>query len=126
MTGQLHKVIDGSVATIAAADAAIVNIGNASAVTIQFTRANHSSGNSNFTVDVSNNGSNWIEYNKLITNATNTNSQTLLRAAAPTLSSDVTSVHAVSPEDKFQYIRVYYTRTTDGTTDCDIWVQKRS
>ena len=125
MTGELFPVINGSIATVAAAGAAKVKIGDASAVTIQFTRADHDSGSSNFEVEVSNDGTNWVVYNKLITNVTNTNGETLLRAAAPTLSSDTSEVHTISPEDSFQYLRVSYVRTTDGTTDCDVWVQRR-
>jgi len=115
---KLLKLLDAVTASVAVADAAKVDISRASAITLQFVRANHGSGSSAFIVQVSNDGSNWVTYNKLINNATNTNSQTILRSAAPTISSDTSEVYSFSPEDTFKYFRVAVTETTDGTHSC--------
>ena len=79
---------------------------------IQFIAASISSGNGVFTVAVSNDNTNWIAYNKLTTNITNTNAQTDTRVASVTLSSNTSAV--VSIPENFGFIRVTATRTTDG------------
>jgi hypothetical protein len=117
-------VLDAVTATVAAADAAKVDISNATAITLQFTRANHAAGSSAFVVQVSNDGSNWVTYNKLIKNQVNANSEMLLRAAAPTLSSDTSEVWSFSPEDSYQKMRVYVTETTDGTHSCTVHIRE--
>lgn len=83
-------------------------------LTLQFIATGISSGNGVFTVDVSNNGSDWIAFNMLIDNVTNTNGQTLTRVASKTLSSNANVVVAL---DGFSWkcIRVKCTVTTDGS-----------
>ena len=126
MSNTLNEVwaaIDGSIASISAANSAKRDITDAKRVTFQFTRADHSSGNNAFVVEVSNDGSNWYTYNKLISNVTNDNTEYLTRVAAPTLSSNTSEIYSISPEDKYRFVRVYHTRTTDGTADCDVMIQ---
>ncbi len=84
-------------------------------MSLQFVCANHTSGNGVFTVLVSNDAVNYVAYNRLITNATKTNTQTDDGVASFTLSSN-TSVMAFFPVgDHFRMIKVVCTRTTDGT-----------
>jgi len=92
-----------------------VNILGAKKITIQCICADHTSGNGVFAVSVSDDGTNFATYNKLITNATNTNSQTQVRAASLTLSADGSNFVSFSPEDSFKYMKVAVTVTTDGT-----------
>lgn len=80
---------------------------------LQFTAASISAGNGVFTVQASNDGSNWVAYNRLTTNATNTNAQTDTRVASVTLSSNTSSL-VVLP-DPFAFYRVLVTITTDGS-----------
>ena len=82
---------------------------------IQFTCANHTSGNGAFGVEVSNDGSNWVVYNRLTSNVTNTNAQNDTRVAAPTLSSSTSAIYFFPVGDLFRYMRVFCTVTTDGT-----------
>lgn len=90
-----------------------VPMGYLGRTSIQFIATGVSSGNGVFTVEVSNDGSNWTAYNRLTTNVTNTNQQTDLRAASVTLNSVSTAV--VSVPDIFAFLRVKLVPTTDGT-----------
>ncbi len=89
-----------------------IGCGMGASVSLQFIAASITSGNAVFTVDVSNDGSNWIAYNRLTTNVTNTNAQTDTRVASVTLNSNTNSV--VSIPDCFAFYRVRATMTTDG------------
>lgn len=87
---------------------------------LQLTAASISSGNGVFTVDVSNDGTNWTAYNRLTTNATNTNAQTDARVASVTLSSNTTSF--VTIPDAVAFFRVNCVVTTDGTYTASAYV----
>jgi len=90
-----------------------IPLGPLGRTSLQFIASGISSGNGVFTVLVSNDGVNFIAYNRLTTNVTNTNAQTDLRAASVTLSTNTSAV--VSIPDAFAYLKVVVTRTTDGT-----------
>lgn len=84
-------------------------------LSLQLTAAGITSGNGVFEVLVSNDGTNFVTYNRLTTNVANTNAQTDTRVASVTLNSN-TSVMVFFPiGDHFRYIKVKVTRTTDGT-----------
>ena len=84
--------------------------------TLQFIRADHSAGNGVFSVEVSNDGVNFVTYNKLIDNLVNTNAQNLVRVASSTLSTNTSKVYTLDLEnDCYKSMRVTVTRTTDGT-----------
>lgn len=107
-----------------------VAIEHACKVSFIFKRSNHAAGSSTFTVEVCPENDNvadadstWIAYNRLITNATNTNAQTITRVASVALSSDTTSIVSMSPEDTFGKVRVVATEGTDGTHDA--WILKQ-
>lgn len=87
-------------------------LGNAP-MTLQFVASGITSGNGVFTVEVSNDGVNWVAYNKLTTNVTNTNGQTDTRVASVTLSSNTSSV--VSLPENFAFYRVKVVASVDGT-----------
>lgn len=82
---------------------------------IQFTASAITSGNGAFGVEVSNDGVNWVVYNRLVANAANTNVQEDLRSTAPTLSANSSVIYFFPPGDLFRFIRVFVARTTDGT-----------
>jgi hypothetical protein len=90
-----------------------VVLGAMGKTSIQFIAASVSSGNGVYTVEVSNDGTNWTAYNRLTTNVTNTNSQTDLRASSVTLNATGTAV--VSIPDAFVFLRIKVVPTTDGT-----------
>lgn len=95
------------------------DIENADKVTFEFTRANHSAGSSAFAVEVSVDGVNWVTFNKLIDNVTNTNAQNLTRVASASLASNTSKHYSMDlASDSFRLARVTVTETTDGTHTC--------
>ncbi len=108
------NVLNAVTATIANTDAIYYDVSKRQLKSIQFTCANHTSGNGAFGVEVSNDGANWIVYNRLIDNLTNTNVQTDTRVAAPTLNTNTSKIYFFPTSDLFRYIRVFVTVTTDG------------
>lgn len=100
-----------------------VNIKNASKVSFIFKRSAHGSGSTSFSVSVSIDGTNWAVYNRLLTNVANSNSETIVHAAAMALGSDTTEFASMSAEDAFVWVKVTATETTDGTHDAWVVVQ---
>ncbi len=109
------NALNAVTATVANTAADIYDLSKRQVKSIQFTCSGHASGNGAFGVEVSNDGSNWIVYNRLTSNLTNTNGQTDTRVAAPTLSSNTSAIYFFPIGDYFRYIRVFVTVTTDGT-----------
>jgi hypothetical protein len=81
---------------------------------IQFTAASIAAGNGVFTVEVSNDGTNFVAYNRLVDNLTNTNVQTDTRVGSVTLSSNTSKVYFFPAGDYFRYVRAAVNMTTDG------------
>ncbi len=109
------NVLNGVVATVANTAAIAYDCSKRQLKSIQFTCADHTSGNGVFGVEVSNDGVNWVVYNRLTSNVTNTNAQTDTRVVAPTLSSNTSQIFFFPTSDLFRLIRVFVTVTTDGT-----------
>lgn len=99
---------------VSATTSAVENVQNLDNITLQFVATGISSGNGVMTVLVSNDGTNFVAYNMLIDNVTNTNGQQLTRVASKTLSSNTSVVVAL---DNFSWnmIKVTVTFTTDGS-----------
>ena len=124
MTPELIKLLDAVTATTTSER---VNIENAEKVSLVFTRANHSAGSSAFAVEVSIDGDNWVTFNKLISNATNTNVQNKTRVASVTLSSNTSTTVAMDLEnDIYRWMRVTVTETTDGTHTAKALIQRHT
>ncbi len=83
-------------------------------LSIQVIAASITSGNSVFTIDISNDNVNWVSYKRINSNATNTNAQTDTRVASVTLSSNGTAMILFPYDDHFKYVRITATITTDG------------
>lgn len=115
-----HYTIQGATATTTGA---AIRIANALKVVLVGKRSAHSSGSTAFSLEVSNDGTNWITYNKLISNVTNTNAQTLTRVASFSLAANGVAFATMSPEDGFEFARVTATETTDGTHDAWLYVE---
>ena len=117
MVDIIHSV-DGATGT---ASGAAINIEDAKKVIMEYKRADHSSGKTVFSATVSPDGTNYITYNKWITNATNTNAQDVTRVASvDTGAANASGILTMSSEDGFKYIIPTATLTTDGTND--IWM----
>jgi hypothetical protein len=81
---------------------------------IQLKAENISSGNGVMTVEVSNDGESFVVYNRLTSNATNTNAQTDVRVASLTASTNASSIVTLPMTDKFAFMRAKIVTTTDG------------
>jgi len=93
-----------------------IQIDGAKRISWFFTRADHSAGSSAFAITVSIDGDTYVTFSKLISNATNTNSQTKTRVASVSLSSDTTSEVAMDLENSvYRFMKVTVTEVTDGT-----------
>lgn len=92
-----------------------VGVQNAGRLSIMILSSGISSGNGVFTVDVSNDGTNYATYNRIIPNLVGTNAQTDAYVASVTLSTNTTNFLFFPPGDTFAYFRCKLTRTTDGT-----------
>lgn len=92
-----------------------VDIRGAKRIELLYTRANHTSGTSVITVEVTLDDVIWIAYNKLIDNVTNTNAQGKTRVASKSLGSNTSAILAMDLEnDAFYKMRVVSTIATDG------------
>ena len=115
-TPQLYTLLNAVTATT---ESEPVNIENADKVTLEFTRTAHGSGSTSFAVAVSVDGVNYVTYNKLIDNVTNTNAQTLTRVAAASLASNTSKHYTMDlSQDAFRFMKVTATETTDGAHTC--------
>lgn len=83
-------------------------------LSLQFIAATVTLGNGVFKVYVSNDGTNWVQYNRLTDNVTNTNAQTDTRVASVTLSSNGNKMYFFPVGDYFRYVGVSLAVTTDG------------
>lgn len=99
-------------------------LGSAVGRSLQFIATGITSGNGVFTVEVSNNGTDWIAYNRLVTNVTDTNAQDDAHVASVTLSSNTNAIAFIPEEDAFKFIRVVVTRTTDGTYSAVLFLRQ--
>lgn len=84
-------------------------------MSLQLTAASISAGNGVFTVLVSNDGTNFVTYNRLTDNLANTNGQNDTRVASVTLSSNTSKMYFFPVGDHFRYIKVAVDLTTDGS-----------
>jgi len=110
----MRKVIQVFDEVTATTESDAYDILGAKRVTLIGKRADHSSGSSAFTAEVGV-GTDFADYKKWISNATNSNSQNLTRVQTLTLSADGVDFMTMSPEDCFEFVKVTVTETTDGT-----------
>ena len=112
----IKPVLIESAAVTATTVFPVVNVECAEKITFIFTRADHSSGSSAFTVDGSLDGTTFVAINTLIDNVTNTNVQQLTRVASCSLASNTSKIYSLDMENfNYKEIRVTVTETTDGT-----------
>lgn len=108
-----------------------IPIAGAKKITFFFTRANHSSGSTVFTVTVSGDGTAFVAYNMLVQNlARDAGAGTAgedigtTAVASVTLSSDTTETYSMDLEHfSFLELKVTATETTDGTHTCKMLVE---
>lgn len=102
-----------------------ISIEGAKKVTMMITRASHSSGSSAVSVDVSLDGTTFVDYKKLIDNVANTNSQTITRVASKTLSANGSDFVSMDLEyDSFKSMKITNDITTDGNTTVKLIIER--
>lgn len=92
-----------------------VAVGDRSNLGIQVSGTAITSGNGVFKIQVSNDGINWVYYNRLVQNSTVTAGSTPALVNSETISANGSKFLFVPDGDHFKYIRASVTRTTDGT-----------
>lgn len=100
-------------AIAATATSGMVGLADWKNKSVQLNADTFGSGSGTLTLQVSNDGTTWVGYNRITTNVTNTNAQTDLRAASIAASA-TGGVVGIIP-DSFQYIRGVLTITGTGT-----------
>jgi hypothetical protein len=108
------NALNAVTATVANTAATTYDCSARQLMSIQFTCSGHTSGNGAFGVEVSNDGTNWVVYNRLAPNLVGTNAQTSAAVAAPTLNTNTSAIYFFPVGDYFRLIRVFVTVTTDG------------
>lgn len=108
------NALNAVIGTVTNANAIIFDCSKRQLKSIQFTAASITSGNGVFGVEVSNDGINWVVYNRLVSNVTNTNVQNETRVAGPTLSSNTSQIYFFPTSDLIRFVRIFVTVTTDG------------
>lgn len=101
-------------AITATATSSAVGVDNADRLSVMILSSGITSGNGVFTVEVSNDDTNWATYNRITSNVTNTNAQTDTRVASVTLSTNSTNFLFFPPGDTFAAFRVKCVISTDG------------
>lgn len=120
-TYEVKTPINAVTATTTSEEIVIVG---AKKVTFMFTRANHSSGSSTFSVDVSLDGTTYVDYNKLVTNVANANTEEKVRAASVALAADGSAMASMDLDhDSIYSIKITVTETTDGTHTAQVLIE---
>lgn len=120
---EVIHTIDGATATTTGA---AIPLDDATGVSFQFKRSDHSSGNTVWTVNLSNDGTTYVASAGLMTNVANTNSQTPIRVASVTSAANETVIYVLDPiqAQSFKYLTVTATETTDGTHNAWVCIQR--
>ena len=115
ITGKENDATGTTAVTIANTAAYLIDLSKRQLASIQFNCLTFSSGSGAFGMEVSNDGTNWVVYNRLTGNLTNSNVQNDTRTAAPTLSSATSQIFFIADGDYFRYARVFVTVAGTGT-----------
>lgn len=118
----MTELITALSAVTATATSGAINIEDAKKVILQYKRADHSSGKTVFSATVSVDGTNYVTYNKWISNLANAISEGVTRVGSVTLSANGVGFLTMDPDDSFKWIKVTATETTDGTHSA--WIYK--
>lgn len=109
-------VLAATKATVTNANATVHDVSKRQLKSIQFIASTISGDNGAFGIEVSNDGINWVVYNRLITNAVGDNTKTDAYTTAPTLSSNTSSIHFFPTSDLFRFVRVFVTASASAGT----------
>ena len=104
-----------AITTAGATTSGIIDLSQSQLKSIQFTSAN-TVGSAIFTVNVSNDGTNWVVYNRLVDNVVNGITEGDVRlAASSSLATATSKIYFFPIGDCFRYMTVTCTVTTGGS-----------
>lgn len=98
------------------------DVSEADKISLEFTAASISSGNGVFKVYVSNDGTNWVLYARLLENATVADGHNPALVSSSTLSANGSKFYFFPMGDSFRYIGVSLTITTDGAYSAKLYM----
>lgn len=112
----LLNIVDAITAVTTTTTSEPISIAGAKRISMMLTRANHTSGSTTWTVEISMDGTTWDEYNMLIDHVTNTNVQDVVRTNQKVQGGNATEFMLVDTEYlAARYMRLKATVATDGT-----------
>jgi hypothetical protein len=112
--------IDKDTAT-PAETSALETVEGAKRISIITSRANHTSGSSTVLVEVSVDGTTWVQFNRLVDNIANDDTETKAHIASKAYSSNGTYILGLDLTDfVFKYLRVNCQVATDGDSDVSV------
>lgn len=115
----LHVIVNGT----ETANSAPFSLESAEKVSFVFQRSNHASGTSAFKLQISVDGTNWVDYNKLISDVANSNVQDVTRVTTITLDANELDTATMDYPDTYPLGRIVSTITTDGTSNAWVTIQ---
>ena len=121
ITPRQELLLNGVTATTTSRAA---GVSGASRLSLQIFASGITSGSAVFTVEVSNDGTNWVTYNRLTSNVTNTNAQNDARVASVLIGTNAGSMLFIPAGDTFRSIRTVVTpnNTIDGNYSSVLYV----
>jgi hypothetical protein len=105
-------LLEAATNTLAGTSAKYFEVAARKGMSIQFIAA---SNNGVFEIQVSNDGTNFVTYNRLVPNLVGTNSQTDAAVASASVSSGTSAIYFIKLGDHFRYIRGSMTAAGAGT-----------
>lgn len=103
-----------------------ISVNGAKRITLLLSRdmQGAASASTTFSVNVSPNGVNYVAYNKLVDNVTNTNAQNLTRVASKALTATGTAMLSFDLDrDIIKFFNVVATRNLDGTSSASALIE---
>lgn len=92
-----------------------ISIGRARGISLQFISENITNGSASVSVDVSNDGYNWADYNLLVSNITGTAGEYLSYVGTYNAATTTNVVFLLDPVPPFKYLRTSLVYSNDGS-----------
>jgi len=121
---KVETFLNATTTTSTSTNPSAIFVAGAKKITWYFSRGDTTgqgnSGSSTFGVEVSEDGTNWVWYNKLVDNVTNSNSQDITRVnVSSALAGTTTEMYSMdTANDAIKYIRCGVVEATDGEHTC--------
>jgi len=111
------KLIDAATTTVAGTAANVFDVSARKGMSIQFTAASNAAV---FEIQISDDGTNYVTYNRLVPNLVGTNSQTDAAVASVSIAPGTSAIYFIKFGDHFRYIRGSMTAAGTGTFDATL------